>query len=375
MAATAPLIRASSPAPPFRAEHVGSLLRPPALKAAARERAAGRLDAAGFERAVCGCIRHALKTQEAAGLAVATDGEFRRGSWFLGFVDAVEGLTVKPSLFQFSGQHAAWDCPYAAAPLRRTRGITTAEFDFVRANTALTPKVTMPAPSQMLFYRGDEAADRAVYPRLDRLHADLVEVYRQEIADLARRGCRYVQLDEVPVALLCDPKVRDAVTARGDDPDALVDLYVDLVNAIAEAKPPGMTIGLHLCRGNYKGQWMAEGGYAPVAERLFRRARVDAFFLEYDSPRAGDFRPLEAVPPGVRVVLGLVSTKVPETPGVSVLVDRLGEAARYIAVERLSISPQCGFASSAAGNPISEADQAAKLAAVVAVARTVWGAA
>jgi 5-methyltetrahydropteroyltriglutamate--homocysteine methyltransferase len=214
-----------------------------------------------------------------------------------------------------------------------------------------------------------------VYPRLDRLHADLVEVYRQEIADLARRGCRYVQLDEVPVALLCDPKVRDAVTARGDDPDALVDLYVDLVNAIAEAKPPGMTIGLHLCRGNYKGQWMAEGGYAPVAERLFRRARVDAFFLEYDSPRAGDFRPLEAVPPGVRVVLGLVSTKVPETPGVSVLVDRLGEAARYIAVERLSISPQCGFASSAAGNPISEADQAAKLAAVVAVARTVWGAA
>jgi 5-methyltetrahydropteroyltriglutamate--homocysteine methyltransferase len=364
---------AARPSPPFRAEHIGSLLRPPALKAAARERAAGRLDAAGFERAVCGCILQALRVQEAAGLAVATDGEFRRGSWFLGFVDAVEGLTVKPSLFQFSGQHAAWDCPYAAAPLRRRRGITTAEFDFVRANTALTPKVTMPAPSQMLFYRGAEAADRAAYPGLDRLHADLVAVYREEIADLARRGCRYVQLDEVPVALLCDPRVREAVTARGDDPDALVDLYVDLVNEIVAAKPAGMTIGLHLCRGNYKGQWMAEGGYSPVAERLFRRAAVDAFFLEYDSPRAGDFRPLEAVPAGTRVVLGLVSTKVPETPGISALVDRVGEASRYVPVERLSVSPQCGFASSAAGNPVSEADQAAKLAAVVAVARQVWG--
>ncbi len=359
--------------PPFRAEHIGSLLRPPELKAAYRALAQGKADRAAVDAVLDRCIVEAIRLQEEAGHQAITDGEFRRGSWFLGFVDAVEGLTTKPSLFAFSGEHAGWECPYAHAKVQRVRGITTHEYDFVCKHTSRTPKVTMPTPSSVLFYRGEQAADRSVYPDLDTLYADLVEVYRAELRALAAKGSRYVQLDEVPVAMLCDPKVREAAKARGDDPDALVKLYIDLINAVVADRPAGMTIGVHLCRGNYKGQWMAEGGYAPVAERLFSTAQVDAFFLEYDSPRAGDFRPLAAVPAGKKVVLGLVSTKTPETPAADALVDRIEEASRFVKLEHLSISPQCGFASSVGGNPVTVDDERRKLGLVSEVARRVWG--
>jgi 5-methyltetrahydropteroyltriglutamate--homocysteine methyltransferase len=359
--------------PPFRAEHIGSLLRPAELKAAHRARAEGKIGDAELAAITDRCIVDAIRLQEQAGMEAITDGEFRRGSWFLGFVQAVEGLSTKPALFNFQGDHGAWECPHAHGKVRRTGGITTGEFEFVRAHTAHTPKITMPAPSAMLFYRGAEAADRKVYPRLESLYDDLVEVYRAELRDLAAAGCTYVQLDEVPLAMLCDPAVRAQIAARGEDPAALTRLYVDLINAVLADRPKGMTIGLHLCRGNYKGQWMAAGGYNPVADELFGRAAVDAFFLEYDTERAGDFAPLAAIPRDKRVVLGLVSTKTPETPSAGELVRRVEAAAAIVPLDRLSVSPQCGFASSVGGNPVTLADEKKKLAVVAEVARQIWG--
>ena len=359
--------------PPFHAEHIGSLLRPAELKAAYRARAEGKLDAAGLDAVVARCIVDAIRLQEEAGLESITDGEFRRGSWFLGFVQAVEGLSTRPALFNFQGDHGAWECAYAHGKVKRTGSITVDEFKFVHAHTHRTPKVTMPTPSAVLFYRGEEAADRKVYPRLEALYDDLVEVYRAELRELAAAGCSYVQLDEVPLAMLCDPAVRAQAKKRGDDPAALIKLYVDLINAVVAGRPKGMTIGLHLCRGNYKGQWMAAGGYAPVAEELFGRAGVDAFFLEYDTERAGDFAPLAAIPRDKKVVLGLVSTKTPETPSAEDLVRRVEAAAKIVPLERLAVSPQCGFASSVGGNPVTLADERKKLGLVADVARRIWG--
>lgn len=359
--------------PPFHAEHIGSLLRPPALKAAYRAHGEGRIDDAALAEAVDAAVVDAIRLQEEAGMQAITDGEFRRGSWFLGFVRAVEGLSTRPALFSFSGAHGAWECPYAHGHVHRAGGVTTPEFDFVQAHTARTPKVTMPTPSAMLFFRGQEAADRKAYPRLEDLHRDLVAVYRAELRDLAARGCTYVQFDEVPLAMLCDPAVRAGVEAKGEDPAAMIDLYVNLLNEVVADRPAGMTIGVHLCRGNYKGQWMAEGGYGPVAENLFRRAAVDAFFLEYDSERAGDFAPLAAIPAGKSVVLGLVSTKTPETPTAEALMRRVDAASRYVPLERLAVSPQCGFASSVGGNPVTVDDERRKLSLVAEVARRVWG--
>jgi 5-methyltetrahydropteroyltriglutamate--homocysteine methyltransferase len=358
--------------PPFRAEHIGSLLRPPELKAAHRAHAEGRMSAADLAAVLDRCVLDAIRLQEETGMQAITDGEFRRGSWFMGFVAAVEGLSTRPATFKFSGDHGAWACCYAHAKVRRTRPIAVEEFRFVRAHTQRTPKVTIPSPSAALFYRGAESADRAAYPQLEELHRDLVEVYRAELRDLAASGCRYVQIDEVPLAMLCDPAVRDQAAARGDDPQALIRLYVDLINAAVADRPPGMTIGLHLCRGNYKGQWMAEGGYAPVAAELLGRAAVDAFFLEYDSARAGDFAPLAETAPGKTVVLGLVSTKEPASPSVDDLLRRIEAATRYVPIERLALSPQCGFASSAGGNPVTLDDQRRKLELVAATAAKVW---
>ncbi len=359
--------------PPFRAEHVGSLLRPPELKAAYRGFSEQRIDAGELERILAKSIGDAIRLQEQAGMQAITDGEFRRGSWFLGFVDAVGGLSTKPSLFNFGGAHGAWECPYAHGPVRRKRGIATEEFAFVRARTRGTPKITLPTPSALLFWRGRDAADPAVYPSLDRLHSDLVDVYRAELKALADLGCTYVQLDEVPLAMLCDPKLRDTVTAHGQSATALIELYVDLINAVIDKRPPGLTVALHLCRGNYKGQWMAEGGYMPVAERLFGGAKVDAFFLEYDSERAGDFAPLGMVRDDAAVILGLISTKSAASPSADTLVKRIEAAAKFVPLDRLGESPQCGFASSVGGNPITVEDEKRKLALVSEVARRVWG--
>jgi 5-methyltetrahydropteroyltriglutamate--homocysteine methyltransferase len=359
--------------PPYRAEHIGSLLRPRALKSAFGDFQAGRIDRAELDARLDAAIVEAIRLQENCGMLAITDGEFRRGSWFLGFVEAVEGLTTQPATFAFSGDHAAWECPYAEGRLRHARPITVHEYAFVRQHTDCTPKITMPAPSAMHFWRGKDSADPAVYPDLDQFFEDLIAVYRAEIAALAAAGCTYLQLDEVAIAMLCDPKVQQAVRARGDDPAELLERYIDVTNRALEGRPADMTVGMHLCRGNYKGQWMAEGSYAPVAERLFQAAAVDAFFLEYDTDRAGDFTPLQAMPADKTVVLGLVSTKTPQLESIDEIKRRIGLASDFVPLERLALSPQCGFASSVGGNPLTIDDEMRKLSLVAEVADAVWG--
>lgn len=360
--------------PPFRADHVGSLLRPQALKGAFRARNEGALDAEGLNAALDTAIVDAIRLQEECGMHAITDGEFRRGSWFLGFVEAVEGLTTRPSQFQFQGDHGAWQCPYGAGKISRTKGITTHEYEFVRAHTDRTPKVTMPSPTAMVFWCGRAGAvDPGAYPDVDDYLADLTRVYREEIQALYDLGCRYVQIDEVPIAMLCDPKVRHVLADNGEDPVATLDLFIDLMRDVLRDRPADMTIAMHLCRGNYKGQWMASGGYGSVAEKLFNEVPVDAFFLEYDSDRAGDFTPLEAMPSDRRVVLGLVTTKEPDNPSKDTLIRRIEVAANYVPLDKLAISPQCGFASSVGGNPVTEADERAKLSLLAETASEVWG--
>jgi 5-methyltetrahydropteroyltriglutamate--homocysteine methyltransferase len=361
---------------PFRAENIGSLLRPPELKAAFRDVDRGKIDRTEFGEILDRAVIDAIKMQEDAGLQSITDGEFRRSSWFYGFVQAVDGLTTRDSLFDFHGESggaSTFQTAYVESRLRRTRGITTDEFAFVRAHTSHTPKITMPTPSLVHFFRANDAVSPAAYARADDLWPDLIAVYREELAALGRLGCTHVQLDEVPCAMLCDPKVRAAVTAMGLDPDALVDRYITAVNEAIAGRPAGMTIGLHLCRGNYKGQWMAEGGYDAVAAELFTRADVDAFYLEYDTPRAGGFAPLRHVPAGKRVILGLVSSKTPALEPLDGLKRRVAEASHYVPLDRLGVSTQCGFASSVGGNPLTIDDERRKLARVVELARSVWG--
>ncbi len=361
--------------PPFRADHVGSLLRPPALRQAFRRRAGGEIDDGEFARIQDDCIRAAVRMQEEIGLAVVTDGEFRRGSYWGRLVGRTEGLEIRPALLKFRddrGDEVDFTAPYATAAMRRTRPLAVDEFVFLRDATGVTPKITLPAPSTMHFYRFSDFADRVAYRDVDAFFADLVAIFAQEIAELVRAGCRYLQLDEVAIALLCDASIRAMVESRGSDPAALVDRYVDAINGAVAACPGEVVVGIHLCRGNFKGRYLAEGGYDWAAERLFGRARVNHFLLEYDTPRAGDFAPLRFVPKGKGAVLGLVSSKTPALESLEVLRRRADEASRHIDLDRLAISPQCGFASSVAGNPLSEADERAKLRLVVDAARAIW---
>jgi 5-methyltetrahydropteroyltriglutamate--homocysteine methyltransferase len=359
--------------PPFRAEHIGSLLRPRELKDAFGKRS--EIGEASYREILERCIVDAIRMQEEVGLQSITDGEFRRVAWSMGFVSALEGFEYKSSLFEFqdgAGNAQRWDTCRAIARIRRSRGITTDEFAFVRSRTRHTPKITMPAPSFIHFFRLSDCAEKSVYPDLAQFWSDLVTIYQDELAALARLGATYVQLDEVPIAMLCDEEVRAKVRAHGEDPDALVSCYVDAVNRILEKRPPGMTIGMHLCRGNLRGRWMASGSYEAIAERLFNDTRVDGFFLEYDTPRAGDFSPLRFMPKDKFIRLGLVSSKTPALEDESELRYRIDEAARYAPIENMGISPQCGFASTVGGNLLSADDEKAKLRLVVQTADRVW---
>ena len=360
----------------LHADHVGSLLRPRRLKDAARARQAREIDEAAFNATLDDCIREAVRLQEDAGLRSITDGEFRRGSWFAGFIEAVEGIGVKPALFTFKGDDGKpvdYRTASVEGKLRRRRGIATHEFAFLKGVAKGRPKITMPAPSLVHFFRGDQSVNRDAYPNLDDFWADLVSVYRDEARDLGALGLQFLQLDEVAAAMLCDPAMRAQAIALGLEPDALLDRYIEAINAVAAAAPATMKIGVHVCRGNYKGHWMAEGGYEAVAERFFRRTKADVFFLEYDSERAGGFEPLRHVPDDKCVVLGLVTSKSPALEDPATLKQRIGEAAKFIDRERLGVSPQCGFASSVGGNPLTIEEEAAKLRLVANVARDVWG--
>jgi 5-methyltetrahydropteroyltriglutamate--homocysteine methyltransferase len=332
--------------PPFRADHVGSLLRPKQLREAFRRYDSGRMAGADFAEIQERAIREVVELQTDVGLQVVTDGEFRRSSYWGRFVARCHGFSIKPAVFKFrddDGHEVEFTATYGSGKLRRTEPLAADEFQFLSSVTKLTGKITIPAPSTMHFYRCTDFADARVYADARSFFADLARIYREEIADLAKAGCRYVQLDEVAVAMLCDPAIRAKIEASGQAPDQLVELY------------------------------LSEGGYQAVAERYFKDSNVTHFLLEYDSARAGDFRPLSCVPADKGVVLGLISTKTPVLEKLDDLRRRTDEAAKFIDLDRLGISPQCGFASTAAGNPLTEADQRAKLGLVVSAARAIWG--
>jgi len=353
--------------PPYRADHIGSLLRPKNLREAFRKHASGEIDDGFFRKIQDECIREVVELQHDCGLQVVTDGEFRRISYWEKFVRLTKGLEVRDAVFTFhdaEGHESKFTAPYVSGKVERREPITLDEFQFP------SQKMTMPAPSTMHFYRFTDWGN--AYRDAAEFFMQLGKVYQQEIADLAKKGCRYVQLDEVAVAILCDPAAREQVKAGGEDPDRLVDLYIDAINHAVKNRPAGMTVGVHVCRGNYKGMYLSEGGYDSVAEKFFARTDVDHFLLEFDTPRAGGFAPLRFVPKGKGVVLGLVSSKTPQLESLDQLKRRTDEASRFLAIERLAISPQCGFASTMGGNPVTEADERAKLKLCVDTARTIW---
>jgi 5-methyltetrahydropteroyltriglutamate--homocysteine methyltransferase len=363
-------------APPFRAEHIGSLLRPPALLQAHRDFAGGKILAGDFRSVQDTCIREVVRLQEGIGLESITDGEFRRGSYFSHFIEALEGMTDKEALFSFhdaAGKEYEFRAPHVSGKLQRKRGISTGEFQFLKGITRQIPKVTMPSPSTMHFFRGRKGVDSVAYPDEEKLFEDLVRIYREEMVELARLGARYIQIDEVPLAMLCDPNICKAVRDRGEDPERLGEKYFAILDAVLKDRPKELTIGMHLCRGNYKAKWLAEGGYGAIAERLFGGVDVDAFFLEYDTPRAGDFAPLKYLSSNKVAVLGLISSKTPEMETLDSLKRRVDEARRFVPLERLAISPQCGFATSVGSKPMTLADQIRKLKLVVNAARQIWG--
>jgi len=361
--------------PPYRAEHVGSLLRPDKLRRAFREFSAGKIDAAAFRTAQDEAVLSAVAMQESLGYRAVTDGEFRRASYWAHFVEGVDGLGTGQSRFDFhddKGEQLPFIAPVITGKLRRKGSISGVAFGFLSSVAKAVPKITMPSPTTMRFWAPAEATRRAGYADDDAYFADLAAVYREEIAALAAMGARYLQIDEVPLVMLCDPAIRERLGAFGEDPNRLVGAYIELVNACLAGRPAGLTAAMHICRGNFKGKYLAEGSYAFAAERIFRQIDVDAFFLEYDTPRAGDFGPLAAMPDNKSVVLGLVSTKTPELEDREALRARIDEASRLVPLERLSLSPQCGFASAVSGNPVTEADEVAKLQLVSELAREVW---
>lgn len=367
-----------SNAPPNVVDHVGSLVRPEELKSAWRRNEAGEVAAEDLRAVQDAVIRAAVAMQEDVGLPLVTDGEFRRGGWSRGFLNAVSGFDFGPSRLTFradDGFSTPAPAPMAVAPLKRTRPIVTDDYAFLAGVAHVQGKVTMPTPSHFHFGQFKQPA----YPDQDKFWDDLIGIYRQEISELYAAGCRTLQLDEVPLPLLCDPAICDIVRAEGYDPEQLIDLYIDMLNRAIAWRPADMRVAMHLCRGNMEGLWMGDGGYAPIAERLFNGANVDAFLMEYDSPRAGDFAPLAHLPAGKRAYLGLVSTKKPQVEEGDDLLRRLDDAGHHAPMERLGICPQCGFGSAAMSkfavraNPVTGAVQQAKLARLVEVGTRMWG--
>jgi len=364
--------------PPFRAEHIGSLLRPAELRNAFRAVSRGELAADEFRAIQDKAIRDVVALQRAAGLKVAGDGEFRRASYWGHWVAAIDGLSTAPASFTFhdeTGVEQSFIAADCTGPLSRTAPISTEEYRFLAGVSDATVKITMPSPSTLHFWRLGETIAGSGYGSDEDYFADLCAIYAREIADLHDLGCRYVQLDEVPLIMLANPNIQQRVRDLGDDPERLSGLYIQAMNDAVAGRPDDMTAGMHICRGNFKGRWLTEGGYDDMAERVFGEVGVDVFFLEYDSELAGDFTPLRYVPDNKRVVLGLVSTKTAKLEAADELKRRIEEASRYVPLERLSISPQCGFASTVAGNPLSEAEETAKLELLVEVAQDVWGSA
>jgi 5-methyltetrahydropteroyltriglutamate--homocysteine methyltransferase len=370
------------PSPPFRADHVGSLLRPAELLAARAEHQAGRIGAAELRAAEDRAIRDAIELQRDAGLKIVTDGEMRRGSWHMDFLYQIGGVAKTGRLLNIQFQNEAGTVDFSPTAhrvggrLTLDKTIFGDDFAFLKAaaGEGVTAKLTIPSPS-MLHYRGGRAAiDQGAYPDMAAFWHDLAEVYAKEIAGLHALGCTYLQLDDTSLAYLNDPAQRAYVDSIGGDGAQQHLVNIRLINQALADKPPGMTICTHLCRGNFRSSWMASGGYDHVAEALFGELKVDGFFLEYDDERSGGFAPLRFVPRGgPRVVLGLVTSKRAALESKDALKRRIDEAAKYVPLEQLCLSPQCGFSSTVDGNALTIDEEAAKLRLVVETAREVWG--
>jgi len=362
--------------PPFRADHVGSLLRTAQLKEARAKREKGEVSEHELKAIEDREISAIIKKQEDIGLRAVTDGEFRRAFWnydFLGALPGVEaylgerkikfeGVNPKPMMLRVTGKLGA----FSSHPMLE-------HFEFVKQHARALPKMTIPSPSSLHFRYGRDAVPEAMYPDMGDFYRDLGQTYRQAIGVFANAGCRYLQLDEVNFTYLCDPKLRAQVANRGDDPEKLPAIYAGMINAAISDIPPEMTIAMHLCRGNFQSTFVASGGYEPVAEILFNTINVHGYFMEYDSDRAGGFEPLRFVPRGKTIVLGLITSKSGRLESKDEIKRRIDEAAKFVPLEQLCISPQCGFASTEEGNILAEDEQWAKLRMIVELAGEVWG--
>jgi len=361
--------------PPYRADQVGSLLRPAELASARKQWKQGALGAGKLREIEDQAIRAAVTQQEAIGLQAVTDGEFRRDWWHLDFLAQLDGVkTIVNPGPKFGGTEEQPPIATVTGKVGCSRPIMVEHFAFLKSVAKATPKFTIPSPSMLHLRGGRSAISKEVYPDLGQFWTDVAAAYRQAIAHLARAGCTYLQLDDTAFAYLCDPKIQETCRRNGDDPATLPRRYADTINAALMDRPAGMTVTMHTCRGNFKSAWVAEGGYDPVAGAMFS-ADVDGFFMEFDSARSGTFEPLRALPKGKKVVLGLVTTKVGEIENKAMLKSRIAEAAKFVPLENLCLSPQCGFSSTHHGNALSEADQWKKLELIVEVAREVWGSA
>ncbi|OLC45361.1 MAG: 5-methyltetrahydropteroyltriglutamate--homocysteine S-methyltransferase [Acidobacteria bacterium 13_1_40CM_65_14] len=363
--------------PPFRADHVGSLLRPQPLLDARRRHRDGEISGEELRAVEDTHIRDVVGRQEAVGLSSITDGEFRRTFFHIDFLEQLQGVTVTGGIeTKFKGRQGeinfAPPSVSVTGKLRHVTDIQKRDFEFLKSVTRQTPKVTIPSPTMVHFRGGRQTIDIEAYPDMSEFFADLAQCYRDEVDSLYRAGCRYLQMDDTNLAYLCDPKLRAGARDRGHDPDQLPRAYAALINSVIDGRPKDLTVAVHLCRGNFKSAWVAEGGYEPVADVLFNELNVDAYFLEYDDERAGDFRPLRFVPKGKTVVLGLVTTKAADLESRADLLRRVEEAARYMPIENMCLSPQCGFSSTVEGNQITERDQWAKLQLVVDTAGEIW---
>ena len=367
--------------PPFRADHVGSLLRPKPLLEAREALAQGEITPEQLQESEDAAIADVVRLQQDAGLQTVTDGEFRRTSWHMDFIYQIQGIRRTDEKIEVHFHNAGGDLDFTSAglvvdsPVRIEEPIFAGAFDYLQsvAPEGMTPKLTIPSPS-MVHYRGGTAAiDPSVYPEEDQFWDDLSAAYAQQVRQIAERGCRYLQLDDTSLAYLNDPDQRAEVAAKGRDAEHQHERYIRQINAALKDRPEGLNVTTHMCRGNYRSSWAASGGYDFVAEALFSELDVDGFFLEYDDERSGGFEPLRFVPAGKQVVLGLVTTKRPQLESKDDLKRRIDEAAKYVPLEQLCLSPQCGFSSTVEGNALTEGEEIDKLRLVVEVAQEVWG--
>jgi 5-methyltetrahydropteroyltriglutamate--homocysteine methyltransferase len=362
--------------PPFRADHVGSLLRPAPLREARARNAKGEISSAELKAVEDREIGNAIRKQEEAGLKLATDGEFRRSWWQFDFFRGLKGveLYATPTGIQFHGVATKAESVRVSGKLGYEPHPMLEHFRFLKENARVVPKMTIPAPGVLHFRQGRVSISKGVYPDLGAYFDDLGQAYRAAVRAFADAGCRYLQLDDTTWGMLCDPVERQHSRERGDDPDNLTPHYARMINTAVAGRPSDMVITMHVCRGNFRSTWIAQGGYEPVAERMFGELDIDGYFLEYDTERAGGFEPLRFVPKGNKqVVLGLVTSKSGKLELKDGIKRRIEEATKYVAIDQLCLSPQCGFASTEEGNVLAEEEQWAKLAMIVEVAEEVWG--